>query len=162
MTDCGEKILYLASVRGFCGGVRAALAALEQLLSEHPERPVCVLHELVHNRFVTEDFERRGVRFLAALDELPPGAALLLGAHGVTPEQEREARRRAALVVDTTCPLVRERQRQAAALAAEDTLLLLGYPGHAEVAGIISRSGAGRNFVLSSADEAERLDAAVQ
>ena len=152
------KILYLASVRGFCPWARSALAALDKLVSEYPEGPVCVLHELVHNRLVTENFERRGVRFLSSPEEIPESASLLIGAHGVTPEQEREARRCAVRVVDTTCPQVRERQKTASALERKDTLILIGYPGHAEVAGIIARSGAGRNIVISSAEEAERLE----
>lgn len=159
MNDNG-KILYLASVRGFCAWARSALAALDELVSEHPEGPVCVLHELVHNRMVTETFESRGVRFLSSPEEIPAGASLLIGAHGIIPEQEREARRRALRVVDTTCPQVRERQQMAAALERKDTLILIGYPGHAEVSGILARSGAGRNIVISSAEEAERLDTA--
>ena len=152
------KTLHLARVRGFCPWVRTALAALDKLIAEHSAGPVCVLHELVHNRLVTETFEKRGVRFLSSPEEIPEGASLLIGAHGVTPEQEREARRRAVRVVDTTCPQVRERQKMASALGRKDTLILIGYPGHAEVAGIIARSGAGRNVVISSAEEAEHLD----
>ena len=140
--------------------MRAALAALEKLLADRPEGPVCVLRELVHNRMVTESFEKRGVRFLSTPEEIPGGASLLIGAHGASPEQEREARCRAVRVIDTTCPLVRERQRQAAGLSCKDTLILLGYPGHAEVSGILGRSGAGRNIVVSSADEAAHLDPA--
>jgi len=153
-----EKKLILARTRGFCSGVRAALAALEKLLAEHPGTPVCVLHDLVHNRHVRESFVRRGVSFIDDLDELPPGACLLLGAHGVSPETERRARELASPVVDTTCPVVLTRQREAAALSREDTLILLGYPEHAELRGIIGRSGAGRNIVISAAEEAETVD----
>ena len=151
------KKLLLARTRGFCGGVRAALSALEKLLDEHPDAPVCVLHELVHNRHVTTAFQRRGVRFLNDLDGLPPGAVLLLGAHGVPPETERRARERASAVVDTTCPLVKARQREAAKLGPGETLILLGHPNHPEVVGIVGRSGAGTNVVVSEASEAERV-----
>ena len=158
MTAAEDKILVLARSRGFCSGVRAALAALEKLLAEHPETPVCVLHDLVHNRHVRVSFVRRGVRFIDDLDELPPGACLLLGAHGVSPETERRARELAPLVVDTTCPVVRARQREAAQLGSGDTLLLLGHPRHQETLGILGWSGAGANLVAESAEEAARID----
>ena len=143
---------------GFCGGVRSALTALYKLAAEHRDVPVCVLHELVHNRHVNESFARRGVRFLKDLEQLPRGAVLLLGAHGVPPETERRARELASLVVDTTCPLVRARQLDAARLGADDTLVLIGHPRHPEVVGIVGRSNAGKNFVVSSIEEAERIE----
>ena len=153
-----SKKLLLARQRGFCGGVRAALTELEKLLDGHPDSPVCVLHELVHNRHVTSMFTERGVRFLNDLVELPGGAVLLLGAHGVSPDTERRARKLAKLVVDTTCPLVKARQREAAKLASGDTLILLGHPRHPEVVGIVGWSGAGTNVVVSSAAEAEQVE----
>lgn len=152
------KTLVLAGERGFCNGVRAALAALDRLLAEHPGEPVYVLHDLVHNRHVRESFSRRGVSFVDDPEQLPAGAVLLFGAHGVPPKTEQLARHRAALVVDTTCPLVRARQREAAKLTPADTLVLLGHPRHPEVEGILGWSGAGTNLVLSSAAEAERIE----
>ena len=154
-----EKKLVLARTRGFCSVVRATLATLEKLLSAHPGEPVCVLRELVHNRHVTAAFERRGVRFLNDLSELPPGAILLIGAHGVPPETERRAKELAKLVVDTTCPMVGARYREAAKLVDGDTLMLLGHPGHPETVGIVGWSGAGTNVVISSAAEAETVEA---
>lgn len=157
MTAAEDKELVLARSRGFCGVVRTALAALEKLLAEHPDIPVCVLYDLVHNRRVKESFVRRGVRFIDDLAELPPGAGLLLGAHGVPAATERRARELAAVVVDTTCPVIRARQREAAALGAGDTLILLGYPDHQETVGIIGWSGAGTNLTVASAEAAERI-----
>ncbi len=159
MTMTKDKHLVLAGARGFCNGVRAALAALEKLLAEHPGESVYVLHDLVHNRHVREYFVRRGVSFVDAPEHVPAGAILLFGAHGVAPETERRARARASLVVDTTCPLVRARQREAAKLAADETLILLGHPRHPEVEGIVGWSGAGTNLVVASAAEAEHIEA---
>ena len=155
-----DKKLILAGAMGFCGGVRAALATLDKLVETHKDVPVCVLHELVHNRHVNEAFARRGVVFLNDLEELPRGAVLLLGAPGVPTETERRARELASLVVDTTCPLVKARQLGAAELGAKDTLVLIGHPRHPEVLGIVGRSRAGRNFVVSSAAEAEKIELA--
>ena len=122
--------LILARKRGFCNSVKAALATLDKLVKEAAGTPVFVLHELVHNRHVTEEFERRGVKFVTSLDKVPARAALLIGAHGVSPELEAAARRRSPHVTDATCPFVRARQREAARLTARDTLILVGHAGH--------------------------------
>lgn len=152
-----KKQLFLAGKRGFCGGVRSALDTLDRLLASADGGTVFVLHELVHNRHVTCDFERRGVRFVASLDEVPEGAVLLLGAHGVSRELEAAARRKSPHVTDATCPLVKARQRKAAQLAPQDSLILVGHAGHPEVVGVLGWSNAGKNFVISNVGEAEKL-----
>ena len=89
-----KRQLILARRRGFCNGVRSVLATLDKLVAEAAGTPVFVLHELIHNRHVTDDFERRGVKFVTSLEEVPEGAVLLIGAHGVSPALEAAARRR--------------------------------------------------------------------
>ncbi len=155
MAKC--KRLLPAAERGFCGGVRSALSTLDEVLKRHPGEPVYVLHELVHNRHVTDGLRLRGVRFVSEVEQVPEGALLMLGAHGVSPELEAAARRRTDRVTDACCPLVKARQREAAGLCSADTLILLGYPGHPEVIGILGWSQAGKNIVISGAAEAEEL-----
>ncbi len=151
------KRLFLASRRGFCGGVRSALDTLNKLVAATPEEPVYVFHELVHNRHVTGDFARRGVRFVSTLDDVPENAVLLLGAHGVPQELEAAAHRKSGRVTDATCPLVKARQREAAKLSERDSLILVGHAGHPEVVGVLGWSNAGKNFVIANAAEAEAL-----
>ena len=157
----GRRQLIMAAKRGFCGGVRTAMARLEGFLAADPAEPVYVLHELVHNRHLTDSFRRRGVRFVNTLAEVPAGARLILGAHGVSAETERAAKRVTARLSNATCPLVRARQRAAAGLDAGDSLILLGHPGHSEVAGILGWSGAGENIVVPDAEAAERVAVAL-
>ena len=76
-----RKFYLTADVFGMCGGVHAALKVLEGLLTL-PDRDVFVFHELVHNHSVTESFIRQGVTFAASIKEIPPGATLVIGAHG--------------------------------------------------------------------------------
>ncbi len=151
------KRLFLAAARGFCGGVRSALDTLDKLVAATPGKTVYVFHELVHNRHVTDHFARRGVRFVASLDEVPENAVLLLGAHGVSRELEAAARRRTKHIADATCPLVKARQREAAKLTPGDSLILVGHSGHPEVVGVLGWSNAGQNFVIAEAAEAGAL-----
>lgn len=152
-----KRQLILARKRGFCDSVRSVLATLDKLVAEAAGTPVFVLHELIHNRHVTADFERRGVRFVDSLDEVPAGAALLIGAHGVSEALAAAARRKSPRVTDATCPFVRARQLEAAKLTARDTLILVGHIGHPEIVGVQGWSKAGRCFVISSAAEATEL-----
>ena len=50
------------------------------------EPPVYCYHEIVHNRLVVERFREQGVVFVDDVDEVPPGAPLMLSAHGSAPE----------------------------------------------------------------------------
>ena len=100
------KIL-LVSPRGFCAGVNMAIEALERAITTFGT-PLYVFHEIVHNRHVVEGFRRKGVVFVDAVDEVPPGSHLMYSAHGISPAVEREARERQLRIIDATCPLVRK------------------------------------------------------
>ena len=75
-----EKVL-LAEPRGFCAGVEMAIKALAWMVRAF-EPPVYCYHEIVHNRLVVERFREQGVIFVDDSGEVPPGAPLMLSAHG--------------------------------------------------------------------------------
>jgi len=99
------KTVILASPRGFCAGVRHAVEIAEAALRLRP-RPLYALNEIVHNRQVVESFERRGVRFVRGIDEVPEGRSVLFSAHGVPPAVRAAAAARRLEVIDATCPFV--------------------------------------------------------
>ena len=151
-----EKFYLIADVYGMCGGVHAALDLLEKLLVS-PGGTVYVFHELVHNRSVTESFRRRGVIFAEKISDIPPGATLVIGAHGVAPDVERELRRRAGICLDATCPLVKKLHRIAEELTPEDELVIFGKSGHPEVTGTAGHSGTDKVFLISAPEEVGEL-----
>ena len=55
------KVL-LANPRGFCTGVERAIEIVERAIDKHGS-PIYVRHEVVHNRFVVEDLQKK-VQFL--------------------------------------------------------------------------------------------------
>ena len=63
------KVL-LSNPRGFCAGVDRAIEIVERALTMHGA-PIYVRHEVVHNRFVVEDLEKKGAVFVENLDEVP-------------------------------------------------------------------------------------------
>ena len=88
--------VLLAEPRGFCAGVEMAIKALAWMVRAF-EPPVYCYHEIVHNRLVVERFREQGVVFVDDVAEVPPGAPLMLSAHGSAPEVVAAAARRGPL-----------------------------------------------------------------
>src|SRR5919108_4876974 len=98
--------VVIAQPRGYCAGVEMAVETVERALRRHGA-PIYVFHEIVHNRYVVEDFVRRGVCFVQSIDEVPTGAKLVFSAHGVSPLIWQQAKEKhLEMIVDATCPLV--------------------------------------------------------
>jgi len=153
--DAPMQVL-LASPRGFCAGVDRAIEIVERALALYGP-PVYVLHEIVHNRHVLEDFRGRGVRFVESLDEIPAGSVTVFSAHGVAEEIESKGRERALRVIDATCPLVTKVHLQAQRYERDEReIVLVGHPGHPEVEGTRGRIR-GKVHVLSTVEEVARL-----
>lgn len=152
-----RKQLITAKVHGMCGGVFAALKILDDALLKHPEEKIYVFHELVHNKAVTEKFKSRGAVFVESLEEIPAGAVVVIGAHGVSVEMEKALRDVAGECLDATCPLVKKLHRIASELKSDKELIIFGNPLHPEVKGIAGNSGTEKIFIVSSFEEAEKL-----
>ncbi len=158
MSVPGLQVL-LASPRGFCAGVDRAIEIVERALELYGP-PVYVLHEIVHNRHVLEDFRGRGVHFVETLEDVPAGSVTIFSAHGVAEEVERRSRERQLRAIDATCPLVTKVHQQARRYEEERReLVLIGHPGHPEIVGTQGRFH-GRVHVLSTVEEVERLEIA--
>lgn len=134
MTDQGKKVL-LASPRGYCAGVDRAVETVEKALEKYGA-PVYVRKEIVHNKYVVETLQERGVIFVDETDEVPEGAHLVFSAHGVSPAVRDSAKNRNLLTLDASCPLVTKVHNEAKRFARDGYhILLVGHEGHEEVEG---------------------------
>ena len=134
MTDQGKKVL-LASPRGYCAGVDRAVETVEKALEKYGA-PVYVRKEIVHNKYVVETLQERGVIFVDETDEVPEGAHLVFSAHGVSPAVRDSAKNRNLLTLDASCPLVTKVHNEAKRFARDGyRILLVGHEGHEEVEG---------------------------
>ena len=151
--------IILAAPRGFCAGVNMAIESLEMAL-ERFGAPVYVYHEIVHNKWVVDDFSQRGVVFVDDLEQIPPGSNVLYSAHGVSPEIRRVAAGRQLNTVDATCPLVTKVHREAIRYAREGyTIILIGHEGHDEVIGTVGEAPDAIRLVDDEGD-VDKLDVA--
>jgi len=134
----GVDRVLLAQPRGFCAGVEMAIKALVWMVKVH-EPPVYCYHEIVHNRLVVDRFRELGVIFVDDVSEVPPGAPLMLSAHGTAPEVVAAARARGGTVVDAVCPLVTKVHHEVKVRAAKGyTVLYIGHEGHDEAVGTMA------------------------
>jgi 4-hydroxy-3-methylbut-2-enyl diphosphate reductase len=150
-----EKAVLLAAPRGYCAGVDRAVVTVEQALDLYGA-PVYVRKQIVHNKHVVADLERRGAIFVEELDEVPTGKTVVFSAHGVSPEVHRQAAERELKTIDATCPLVTKVHHEAKRFAAEDyDILLIGHEGHEEVEGTAGEAPEHIQLVQSPADVAD-------
>src|SRR6478752_6866042 len=132
-----DKVL-LAAPRGFCAGVEMAIKALAWMVRAF-EPPVYCYHEIVHNRLVVERFREQGVVFVDDVADVPPGAPLMLSAHGSAPEVVEAARADGRYVVNAVCPLVTKVHHEAKVRARKGfTVLYVGHAGHDEAVGTLA------------------------
>ena len=128
----------LAEPRGFCAGVEKAIKALAWMVRVF-EPPVYCYHEIVHNRHVVDRFRAQGVVFVDDVAEVPPGAPVMLSAHGSAPEVVAAARARGGAVVDAVCPLVTKVHHELKVRSRKGfTVLYVGHAGHEEAVGTMA------------------------
>lgn len=134
--------IEVISPHGFCGGVDRAIRMANAAL-DGAAAPIFCLHEIVHNELVVRSLERRGMRFVETLDDVPKGAVVVVSAHGTAPAVVEEAGRRGIRIIDTTCPFVAAAHRKIREnFAAGMRTAIVGEPSHAEVRGYLGEPGA--------------------
>ena len=154
MTNQGKKVL-LAAPRGYCAGVDRAVVTVEKALEKYGA-PIYVRKEIVHNKYVVETLEKRGVIFVDETDEVPEGSHLVFSAHGVSPAVREAADGRNLLALDASCPLVTKVHNEVKRFAKHGyQILLVGHEGHEEVEGTAGAAPAVTHLV----DGVEGVDA---
>ena len=150
------KKVILAAPRGYCAGVDRAVKMVERAL-ETLGAPVYVRKEIVHNRHVVSELEKRGAVFVDSEQEIPEGAVCIFSAHGVSPEVRRNAETRNLKVIDATCPLVTKVHLEAKRFAKSGRkIVLVGHEGHEEIEGT-SGEAPEATVVIESVDQIDEL-----
>ncbi|MBQ9240168.1 MAG: 4-hydroxy-3-methylbut-2-enyl diphosphate reductase [Duodenibacillus sp.] len=144
--------VILAQPRGFCAGVTRAIKIVERALAVHGA-PIYVRHEIVHNKTVVAELQRRGAIFIENIEEVPDGATLIFSAHGIPRSEEARARSRNLTIYDATCPLVKKVHREVIRMhEAGKKILMIGHIGHPEVEGTMGQIDSGIRVVQTVRD----------
>src|SRR3990172_6651835 len=126
----------IARRTGFCYGVREAID--KGGVAPGQGKQTHTLGQVVHNEGVIAQLQGQGIRTVDTLDDVEHGAAVVIRAHGVTPEVMERAQARGLEVIDGTCTWVIQEQKELKALVDDGyTIVLLGTPRHPEVVGLL-------------------------
>jgi (E)-4-hydroxy-3-methyl-but-2-enyl pyrophosphate reductase len=130
------ETVLIARRTGFCYGVREAIDYAR--LAAAQGKQTHTLGQVVHNEGVISQLQEQGIRTVDSLDEVDHGAAVVIRAHGVTPEVMARAQEKGLEVIDGTCTWVVQEHRELAKLVEEGyVIVLLGTPKHPEVVGML-------------------------
>jgi len=99
--DFGPLQVFLARHFGFCYGVENAIEIAFRTVDENPGKRIFLLSEMIHNPFVNDDLQARGVRFLMDtkgrpledIDALTADDVVIIPAFGTTRDMEARLRR---------------------------------------------------------------------
>jgi 4-hydroxy-3-methylbut-2-enyl diphosphate reductase len=131
--------ISLANPRGFCAGVDRAILIVEKTLEKYGA-PVYVHHEVVHNKFVIKDLNKKGAIFVNSLKEIPKSSHVIFSAHGVSKAIKKEAQDFNLISIDATCPLVTKVHNEVNKLSKNEyTIIMIGHKGHPEVDGTMGQ-----------------------
>ncbi len=151
-----DKVV-LAAPRGFCAGVEKAIKALDWMTRIF-EAPIFCYHEIVHNQFVVNHFKSLGVVFINDVAEVPPGAPVMLSAHGSPPQVIEAAREAGGTVIDAVCPLVTKVHHELKVRARKGyTVLYVGHEGHEEAVGTMAVAP-DSVVLIESTEDIDRID----
>jgi len=154
----------LAKNAGFCMGVRRAMdIALEAAMKK--DGPIFTYGPLIHNPQVLEILEGKGVRVLSERDieeflsrtEGKISGAVIIRAHGVSPEEGEKIKEAGIRVLNATCPHVGKVQGIIQRHAKQGyAIIIVGERDHAEVMALLGYAG-GKGYVVSTLEEVKLL-----
>ncbi|MCX7831790.1 MAG: 4-hydroxy-3-methylbut-2-enyl diphosphate reductase [Actinobacteria bacterium] len=147
--------IKIAHHAGYCYGVERAINIAKKALSAGSQ--VVSLGPIIHNPIVVKELSSSGIRVVESVEEVPPGAVVVIRSHGVPPDVYRELEEKQAKIIDATCPYVRRAQVAAKKLSDEGyTVLIVGEKDHPEVVGIKGYAGDSA-FVIEKTEELSKV-----
>lgn len=167
--DFGPVRFFVPRHFGFCYGVENAIDIAYNTVSEHPDKDIYLLSEMIHNPTVNEDLLDKGVEFLFETDgtELIPIESLdeddivIVPAFGTTLEIQEKLKKQGIdpYEYNTTCPFVEKVWRRGKQLGKKGySLVIHGKHRHEETRATFSHSADhSASVVVLNPDEAQIL-----
>lgn len=147
--------IIAAEYRGFCYGVKRAVAMAEECIGQTGE--IHTLGPIIHNPQVVKKLSDKGIDVVNKLSEVQDKSTIIIRSHGVGPEIYEEATAKRLQLIDATCPHVKKAQQAAYELfEAGYTVVVIGERHHPEVKSIVEWSN-NTAFVVETVAEALSL-----
>ena len=150
--------LLVAAPRGFCAGVDRAIEIVEKCLQKYG-KPVYVRHEIVHNKYVVDDLEKKGAIFVNELFECPKDRPVVFSAHGVAKSVFSEAEERNLQYIDATCPLVTKVHIEAKRYHKLGyQIIMIGHKNHPETIGTMGQLPHGEVLLVENCKDVDVIN----
>ena len=148
----------VANSAGFCFGVKRAV----DLVYEQTKKggPLYTFGPIIHNEEVVKDLEKRGVRVIESLEQLPEleKGRVIIRSHGVGKAVQERIEADGFEVLDATCPFVKKIHRIVSEhSAAGEHIVIVGNPKHPEVEGICGWCDPEHTTVIENEQDAENF-----
>ena len=158
-----KPIIIKLPIQSFCFGVRNAIKKTNNVLNEETfVKPLSMLGEVVHNKYVSEYFENQGITVykegtrLEMLNNINEGTVIIT-AHGVSDQVKDKINSLGLSIVDTTCPFVSNSIKLIKKyLNLDYTIIYIGSKNHPESETAVSFGE--KVILISSIDEAKNLN----
>lgn len=145
--------IILAKSAGFCFGVKRAV---DYAYSKAGKGDIYTYGPIIHNKEVTCDLDKKGVRVIENLDDVKSGE-VIIRSHGVPPSVYEALEKRSIEYTDCTCPFVKKIHN-----IVKDNynkgkrIIIVGNKSHPEIIGI---NGWCQNsaITINSLEEAENV-----
>ena len=149
--------LLVAAPRGFCAGVERAIEIVEKCLKKYG-KPVYVRHEIVHNKYVVKNLEKKGAIFVEELSECPKDRPVIFSAHGVAKAVLSDAENLNLKYIDATCPLVTKVHIEAKRyFDMGHQIVMIGHKNHPETIGTMGQLPKGEVLLVENVDDVNKL-----
>lgn len=149
--------IIIAKESGFCFGVRRAMDMVYELIKKYPNRKIYLYREIIHNPQEVKRLKDKGVDVIYDLNKINDNSIVVISAHGITPIEEENLRKRNIILVDTTCPYVKKIHNIAEKLSQQNyDILIVGDKDHLEVKGILGYCN-GKGRVINSFSDIKKI-----
>ena len=158
-----KPIIIKLPIQSFCFGVRNAIKKTNNVLNEETSiKPLSMLGEVVHNKYVSEYFENQGITVykegtrIEMLNNINEGTVIIT-AHGVSDQVKDKINYLGLSSIDTTCPFVSNSIKLIKKyLNLDYTIIYIGSKNHPESETAVSFGE--KVILISSIDEAKNLN----
>ncbi len=147
---------------GFCFGVVYAIEMAESELEEGKQ--LYCLGDIVHNDMEVERLKAKGLQIVNHEEfKQLKNCRVLIRAHGEPPETYQTAIENNIELIDASCPVVLKLQNRVKTAFDQigqgeyGQIVILGKPGHAEVAGLLGQT-LQKAIIISSEDDLHKID----
>ena len=126
--------IELAKSAGFCYGVKRAVEMAEEAAMAGG---AVLLGPVIHNDHVVARLEREGAVLVHTVEEVPPGAPVILRSHGEAKRVHEALEQKGCRIVDTACPNVQRIHRLVSEAEERGRQpVIIGTPDHPEIVAI--------------------------